>query len=67
MRAARLVGVGGVTISGHGPAILALTTDALFNVRKPPSEGFALTQQENVGKIENKGRQNRRISLPLVD
>jgi TonB-dependent starch-binding outer membrane protein SusC len=31
------------------------TTDALFNVRKPPSDGFALTQQENVGKIQNQG------------
>ncbi|HEU5210332.1 MAG TPA: TonB-dependent receptor [Longimicrobiales bacterium] len=31
------------------------TTDALFNVRKPPSEGFALTQLENVGTIQNQG------------
>ncbi len=31
------------------------TTDALFDVRQPPSEGFALTQLENVGTIENKG------------
>ena len=31
------------------------TTDALFSVRKPPSEGFALTQLENVGTIENRG------------
>lgn len=31
------------------------TTDALFNVRKPPSEGFALSQLENVGTIQNQG------------
>lgn len=31
------------------------TTDALFNVRRAPSEGFALSQQENVGKIQNRG------------
>jgi TonB-dependent SusC/RagA subfamily outer membrane receptor len=31
------------------------TTDALFEVRHAPSEGFALQQQENVGEIENKG------------
>src|SRR5690606_20193929 len=31
------------------------TTDALFNVRKPPSEGFALAQLENVGTIQNQG------------
>jgi len=31
------------------------TTDALFNVRHPPSEGFATGQQENVGELENKG------------
>jgi TonB-dependent starch-binding outer membrane protein SusC len=43
-----------------------LTTDALFNVRKPPSEGFALTQQENVGKIQNKGIELNILST-LVD
>ena len=31
------------------------TTDALFNVRHPLSEGFASSQQENVGELENKG------------
>ena len=31
------------------------TSDALFNVRRPPSEGFATSQQENVGKIRNQG------------
>jgi len=31
------------------------TTDALFNVQHPPSEGFATSQQENVGELENKG------------
>lgn len=31
------------------------TTDALFSVRHPASEGFALSQQENVGELENKG------------
>jgi TonB-dependent starch-binding outer membrane protein SusC len=31
------------------------TTDALFNVRRPPSEGFTLSQQENVGQIQNSG------------
>jgi TonB-dependent starch-binding outer membrane protein SusC len=31
------------------------TTDALFNVRKPPSEGFSVSQLENVGTIQNKG------------
>jgi TonB-linked SusC/RagA family outer membrane protein len=31
------------------------TTDALFNVRHAPSEGFALSQQENVGELENNG------------
>jgi TonB-linked SusC/RagA family outer membrane protein len=31
------------------------TTDALFNVRHAPSEGFATTQQENVGAIQNQG------------
>lgn len=31
------------------------TSDALFNVRRPPSEGFTLSQQENVGKIRNQG------------
>ena len=31
------------------------TSDALFNVRKPPSEGFALSQLENVGTIQNQG------------
>jgi hypothetical protein len=31
------------------------TTDALFTVRRPPSEGFTLSQQENVGKIQNQG------------
>jgi TonB-linked SusC/RagA family outer membrane protein len=31
------------------------TTDALFNVRHAPSEGFSTGQQENVGEIENKG------------
>jgi hypothetical protein len=31
------------------------TTDALFSVRHPLSEGFATSQQENVGELENKG------------
>jgi TonB-dependent SusC/RagA subfamily outer membrane receptor len=31
------------------------TTDALFNVRRAPSEGFATGQQENVGEIQNHG------------
>ncbi|HKJ02654.1 MAG TPA: TonB-dependent receptor, partial [Longimicrobiales bacterium] len=31
------------------------TTDALFNVRHALSEGFATSQQENVGELENKG------------
>lgn len=31
------------------------TTDALFDVRYPPSEGFALSQLENVGTIQNSG------------
>ena len=31
------------------------TTDALFEVRKPPSEGFSLSQLENVGTIQNQG------------
>jgi len=31
------------------------TTDALFNVRHALSEGFAASQQENVGELENKG------------
>jgi TonB-dependent starch-binding outer membrane protein SusC len=31
------------------------TTDALFNVRTAPSQGVPLTQQENVGKIQNQG------------
>ncbi len=31
------------------------TTDALFSVRHPASEGFALSQQENVGELENSG------------
>jgi TonB-dependent starch-binding outer membrane protein SusC len=31
------------------------TTDALFSVRKPPSEGFTASQLENVGTIENRG------------
>jgi hypothetical protein len=31
------------------------TTDALFNVRHPPSEGFSTGQQENVGELENYG------------
>ena len=31
------------------------TTDALFNVRHALSEGFASSQQENVGELENKG------------
>lgn len=31
------------------------TTDALFNVRHAPSEGFSTGQQENVGELENKG------------
>ncbi|MGD8319951.1 MAG: SusC/RagA family TonB-linked outer membrane protein [Gemmatimonadota bacterium] len=31
------------------------TTDALFNVRHPLSEGFATSQQENVGELENQG------------
>ncbi len=40
------------------------TTDALFNVRHPASEGFALGQQENVGELENKGLElNLRATL----
>ncbi|WP_405285388.1 TonB-dependent receptor [Gaopeijia maritima] len=31
------------------------TTDALFSVRHAPSEGFATSQQENIGELENKG------------
>lgn len=31
------------------------TSEALFNVRRAPSEGFTLSQQENVGKIRNQG------------
>lgn len=31
------------------------TTDALFNVRRAPSEGFATGQQENVGELQNQG------------
>jgi TonB-dependent SusC/RagA subfamily outer membrane receptor len=31
------------------------TTDALFEVRHAPSEGFATQQQENVGEIQNQG------------
>jgi TonB-dependent SusC/RagA subfamily outer membrane receptor len=31
------------------------TTDALFEVRHAPSEGFSLQQQENVGEIVNSG------------
>lgn len=42
------------------------TTDALFNVRRPPSEGFALSQQENVGKIRNQGIELN-LNLNLVD
>jgi TonB-dependent SusC/RagA subfamily outer membrane receptor len=42
------------------------TTDALFNVRKPPSEGFALTQQENVGTIENRGIELN-VNASLID
>ncbi|MDP2958919.1 MAG: TonB-dependent receptor, partial [Longimicrobiales bacterium] len=32
-----------------------VTSDALLNVRHPPSEGFSTGQQENVGKLENDG------------
>lgn len=42
------------------------TKDALFNVRKPPSEGFALTQQENVGEIQNQGIELN-VNASLVD
>lgn len=42
------------------------TTDALFNVRKAPSEGFALFQQENVGKIQNQGIEFN-INAALID
>ena len=31
------------------------TTDALFNVRQQPSNGFSSSQLENVGEISNKG------------
>jgi len=31
------------------------TTDALYAVREPPSQGFLQTQLRNVGEIENKG------------
>ncbi len=31
------------------------TTDALFGVRYPASEGFATSQQDNVGKLKNNG------------
>lgn len=31
------------------------TSDALFLVREAPSEGFSLSQLQNVGKLENKG------------
>ena len=43
-----------------------LTSDALFEVRKAPSEGFALEQQENVGKIENQGFEIN-VNASLID
>lgn len=43
-----------------------VTTDALFNVRRPPSQGFALSQQENVGKIQNQGIELN-VNLGIVD
>lgn len=43
-----------------------VTSDALFNVRRPPSEGFSLSQQENVGKIQNQGVELN-LNFNLVD
>lgn len=42
------------------------TSDALFNVRRPPSEGFSLSQQENVGQIRNQGVELN-LNFNLVD
>jgi hypothetical protein len=42
------------------------TTDALFEVRKPPSEGFSLNQQENVGEIQNQGFELN-VNASLID
>lgn len=42
------------------------TTDALFNVRIPPSIGFAASQAENVGKIQNQGMELN-LNLKALD